>query len=90
LSSHWLLESWAKGDVFDKVLLDPARAGAQEAVRQIAELKIPSVLYVSCDPATLARDSAVLVSQGYKLEKISLMDMFSQTKHVETMVLFTR
>ena len=90
LNSHWLLESWAKGDAFDKVLLDPARAGAQEAVRQIAELKIPSVLYVSCDPATLARDSAVLVSQGYKLEKISLMDMFSQTKHVETMVLFTR
>jgi len=90
LNSHWLLESWAKGDTFDKVLLDPARAGAEEAVRQIAELKIPSVLYVSCDPATLARDSAVLVSQGYKLEKISLMDMFSQTKHVETMVLFTR
>jgi 23S rRNA (uracil1939-C5)-methyltransferase len=90
LNSHWLLKSWAKGDAFDKVLLDPARAGAEEAVRQIAELKIPSVLYVSCDPATLARDSAVLVSQGYKLEKISLMDMFSQTKHVETMVLFTR
>jgi 23S rRNA (uracil1939-C5)-methyltransferase len=90
LNSHWLLESWAKGDTFDKVLLDPARAGAQEAVSQIAKLKIPSVLYVSCDPATLARDSAVLVSQGYKLEKISLMDMFSQTKHVETMVLFTR
>jgi len=89
LNSDWLRESWAKGDAFDKVLLDPARAGAEEAVRQIAELKIPNVLYVSCDPATLARDSAVLVSQGYKLEKISLMDMFSQTKHVETMVLFT-
>ncbi len=90
LNSHWLLESWAKVQVFDKVLLDPARAGAEEAVNQIAKLKIPSILYVSCDPATLARDSAILVSKGYKLKKISLMDMFAQTKHVETMVLFTR
>ena len=90
LNSDWLLESWAKAQVFDKVLLDPARAGAEQAVRQIAKLKIPSVLYVSCDPATLARDSAILVSKGYKLEKISLLDMFSQTKHVETMVLFTQ
>ncbi|WP_019028513.1 23S rRNA (uracil(1939)-C(5))-methyltransferase RlmD [Colwellia piezophila] len=90
LNSHWLLEPWVKATVFDKVLLDPARAGAEQAVAQIAQLKIPSVLYVSCDPATLARDSAILVSQGYKLEKISLMDMFSQTKHVETMVLFTQ
>ena len=88
LNSTWLSEPWAKELAFDKVLLDPARAGAEQAVSQIAELKISIVLYVSCDPATLARDSAVLVSQGYKLEKISLMDMFSQTKHVETMVLF--
>ena len=90
LNNDWLLASWAKGQIFDKVLLDPARAGAEEAVDQIAYLKIPTVLYVSCDPATLARDSAILVSKGYKLDKISLMDMFSQTKHVETMVLFTR
>jgi len=90
LNSDWLSMVWANGEVFDKVLLDPARAGAEQAVAQIAKLKIPTVLYVSCDPATLARDSAILVSKGYKLEKISLMDMFSQTKHVETMVLFTR
>ena len=89
LNSDWLLETWAKEQIFDKVLLDPARAGAEQAVSQMAKLKIPSVLYVSCDPATLARDSAILVSQGYKLDKISLMDMFTQTKHVETMVLFT-
>jgi 23S rRNA (uracil1939-C5)-methyltransferase len=90
LNSHWLLASWAKTQDFDKVLLDPARAGAEEAVNQIAELKIPSILYVSCDPATLARDSVILVSKGYQLEKISVIDMFAQTKHVETMVLFTR
>ena len=89
LNSDWLLLPWAKEPIFDKVLLDPARAGAEQAVSQIAKLKIPIVLYVSCDPATLARDSAILVSKGYTLEKISLMDMFSHTKHVETMVLFT-
>jgi len=88
LNSDWLLTPWANGQVFDKVLLDPARAGAEQAVSQIATLKIPTVLYVSCDPATLARDSAILVSKGYKLQNISIMDMFSQTKHVETMVLF--
>jgi len=90
LNSDWLSQSWVDGKTFDKVLLDPARAGAEEAVKHIATLEIPTVLYVSCDPATLARDSAILVSKGYKLKKISLMDMFSQTKHVETMVLFTR
>jgi 23S rRNA (uracil1939-C5)-methyltransferase len=89
LNSDWLLTPWANEQAFDKVLLDPARAGAEQAVSQIVTLKIPTVLYVSCDPATLARDSAILISKGYKLEKISIMDMFSQTKHVETMVLFT-
>ncbi len=88
LNGDWLLESWVRNNHFDKVLLDPARAGAEHAVNQIAQLQIPYVLYVSCDPATLARDSAILVSKGYKLDKISLLDMFSQTKHVETMVLF--
>ena len=88
LNSHWLDASWAKGSAIDKVLLDPARAGAEQAVRQVAELKVATVLYVSCDPATLARDSAILVSKGYIIDKISLMDMFTQTKHVETMVLF--
>lgn len=80
---------WAKNK-FTKVLLDPARAGAEYAVRQVIELNIPTVLYVSCEPTTLARDSQLLLSNGYKIEKIGLVDMFSQTKHVETMVLFTR
>lgn len=89
LNSQWLDSQWIKENQFNKVLLDPARAGAEEAVKQIVKLNIPSVLYVSCDPATLARDSAILVNSGYKIERICLMDMFSQTKHIETMVLFT-
>jgi 23S rRNA (uracil1939-C5)-methyltransferase len=89
LNSPWKPKLWANSKVFDKVVLDPARAGAEQAVYQIAALNIPTVLYISCDSATLARDSAVLLSKGYTLDKISLMDMFPQTKHVETMVLFT-
>ena len=73
-----------------KVLLDPARAGAEFAVEQVIKLNIPTILYVSCDPTTLARDSQALILKGYKIEKIGLIDMFSQTKHVETMVLFSR
>jgi len=89
LNSAWLEHDWAKHD-FTKVLLDPARAGAEQAVLQLAQLAISTVLYVSCDPATLARDSQLLLAQGYKIVKIALIDMFSQTKHVETMILFSK
>lgn len=87
LNGHWLNQDWAQQN-FDKVLLDPARAGADLAVAQIIKLKISKVLYISCDPATLARDSQYLIAAGYQIEKIAVMDMFSQTKHIETMVLF--
>lgn len=73
----------------NKVLLDPARAGALNAVKNISEQKIKTILYVSCDPATMARDAQELLNKGYKLERIALMDMFAQTRHVETMALFT-
>ena len=89
LNSHWLSNSWAKKN-FTKVLLDPARAGAEKAVEQVSQLKIATILYVSCDPTTLARDSNILLNEGYKIVKIGLIDMFSQTKHVETMVLFQK
>ncbi|WP_159818626.1 23S rRNA (uracil(1939)-C(5))-methyltransferase RlmD [Colwellia sp. 20A7] len=89
LNSEWLSNAWAKHE-FNKVLLDPARAGAEFAVEQVIKLNIPTILYVSCDPTTLARDSQLLILKGYKIEKIGLIDMFSQTKHVETMVLFNR
>ena len=89
LNAGWLSKDWAKTQ-FDKVLLDPARAGALEAIEQLVKLAVPSILYVSCDPSTLARDAKRLIDHGYKIEKIALIDMFSQTKHVETMVLFSR
>jgi len=89
LNSEWGEVSWAALK-FNKVLLDPARAGAYEAVQQITKMNIAEILYVSCDPATLAKDSEYLIGQGYQIEKIALMEMFSQTKHIETMVLFSR
>jgi len=93
LNSEWLTDKesnqWANSQ-FSKVLLDPARAGAELAVEQVLKLNIPTVLYVSCEPVTLARDCQLLLLAGYKIEKIGLIDMFAQTKHVETMVLFQR
>lgn len=93
LNSDWLnnkaSHKWVKNQ-FNKVLLDPARSGAELAVKQVVKLAIPTVLYVSCEPTTLAKDTLLLLSNGYKIEKIGLVDMFAQTKHVETMVLFKR
>ena len=89
LEASWQSHNWRKRS-YNKVILDPARAGALNAVNQLCSMNIKQILYISCDPSTLARDSKVLIEHGYTIEKIALMDMFSQTKHVETMVLFNK
>jgi 23S rRNA (uracil1939-C5)-methyltransferase len=89
LNADWSSALWHK-DSYDKVLLDPARAGAYQAVEQLIKLSIPSILYVSCEPASLAKDIELLLTHGYKIEKMAVMDMFPQTKHIETMVLLAR
>ncbi len=80
---------WA-GSGFAAVLLDPPRDGALEIVRQMSMLKARRVVYVSCNPATLARDARELASQGYRLKRAGVLDMFPQTAHVEAMALFER
>jgi len=75
---------------FHAVLLDPPRDGAWEVVRQMATLGAERIVYVSCNPATLARDAAELVRQGYRLKRAGMLDMFPQTAHVEAMALFER
>ena len=69
----------------DLVLLDPPRAGADaQAARLIAALGAPAITYVSCDPATLARDLRTFAAAGYGIESVVALDMFPQTHHVET------
>lgn len=81
---------WA-GKRFDKILLDPPRTGALEAVRRIGALGASRIVYVSCNPATFARDAAELVhAQGYRLLRVGVMDMFPHTTHVECMALFEK
>lgn len=75
---------------FTKIVLDPPRAGAYEFLPSLINLKAKTILYVSCDAATLARDAEILVSHGYKVTKVSMMEMFPQTAHIETMMLLEK
>jgi 23S rRNA (uracil1939-C5)-methyltransferase len=73
------------------VVLDPPRAGAGKAVtRSLIELGAQRIRYVSCDPATLARDLAPLLAAGYRIEEAHLFDLFPQTFHIESVILLAR
>lgn len=86
LSADLTYEKWL-GRI-DKLLLDPARAGAFESLQKLSTMRPKKVVYVSCNPASLARDSKVLAEQGYQLTRLGLVDMFPQTHHIEAMALF--
>ena len=74
---------------FDKILIDPPRDGAVEVVKAIEAPFPPSIVYVSCSPATLARDAGVLVhTKGYTLKAAGVINMFPHTGHVESIALF--
>ena len=74
----------------DVVILDPPREGAgKEVVQEITRLSPRSIVYVACDPAALARDTAYLREYGYQLEKIRAFDLFPMTHHIESVALFT-
>jgi 23S rRNA (uracil1939-C5)-methyltransferase len=77
----------AADDKFDIVLLDPPREGAAEVARAIPALQPKAILYVSCDPATLARDIGILKSLDYEVTKCRPVDMFPQTYHIESVTL---
>ncbi|HCB2208271.1 TPA: 23S rRNA (uracil(1939)-C(5))-methyltransferase RlmD [Citrobacter farmeri] len=80
-------QPWAKHG-FDKVLLDPARAGAASVMQHIIKLQPGRIVYVSCNPATLARDNEALFRAGYQIQRLAMLDMFPHTGHLESMVLF--
>jgi 23S rRNA (uracil1939-C5)-methyltransferase len=81
--------AWA-AQGFDKILLDPARAGAPGVMQHVISLAPKRVVYVSCSPTTLARDSEALLAAGYQIQRLAMLDMFPHTGHLESMALFER
>ncbi len=81
----WVREGW------NRMLLDPARSGADEVVTRMHLFGPQRIVYVSCHPGTLARDAGTLVhEQGYTLEAAGIIDMFPHTAHVESIAVFTK
>jgi len=81
--------AWLRGAV-DLVLLDPPRAGAREVLPLLTARRPRRIVYVSCHPATLARDAGELARAGYRLTRAGVLDMFPHTAHVESMASFER
>ncbi len=75
---------------FDALLIDPPRSGAWEIMQYIPNFNAKRIVYVSCNPATLARDSKALVEAGYRMTHAGVMDMFSHTGHVESIARFEK
>lgn len=80
-------QRWAQQG-FDKILLDPARTGSAGVMQHIIKLALAKLVYVSCNPATLARDSDKLLQGGYRIQRLAMLDMFPHTGHLESMALF--
>lgn len=75
---------------FDKILLDPPRSGAMELAENIKRFKAGIIVYISCQPTSLVRDSKIICDNGYEMTHLGVMDMFPQTAHVESMAVFKR
>lgn len=84
-------EAWATGkNQFDALLIDPPRSGALEIMAYLPSFNAKRIVYVSCNPATLARDTKLLLENGYRLTHAGVMDMFCHTGHVESIARFER
>ncbi len=82
-------QAWAT-KAYDRILIDPPRTGALEMVKLMPRFGAEKIVYVSCNPATLARDAGELTALGYRLKAAGVMDMFPHTTHVESIALFEK
>ena len=82
-------QPWAQQG-FDAILIDPPRSGAWEVMQYLPRFNAQRIVYVSCNPATLARDTKALIEQGYRLTDAGVMDMFCHTGHVESIARFEK
>ncbi|HJF26829.1 MAG TPA: 23S rRNA (uracil(1939)-C(5))-methyltransferase RlmD [Acinetobacter lwoffii] len=89
LTKDFSQQAWAKQG-FDALLIDPPRSGAEEVMQYVPKFGAKRIVYVSCNPATLARDAGILTQQGYRLKRAGVMDMFTHTGHVESIALFEK
>ena len=86
-----ILPELLKKEKAEAIIFDPPRRGIDErALRSVVKNKIKKIVYISCNPATFARDTKFLIENGYRLEKVSAVDMFPQTNHVECIALIQR
>lgn len=89
-AGEFLADTAASNEKYDVVIMDPPRSGSTvKFLKSVVKLAPKTVVYVSCNPETLARDLMFLVRNGYKVKKIQPVDMFPHTNHVETVVLLS-
>ncbi len=85
-----VIQKWKKYH-FDTIFIDPPRKGCDKSfINTLIDMKIPEIVYISCNPATLQRDVELLIAGGYELKNITPVDMFPQTSHVESVSLLTK
>ena len=90
-STFRILGRTVQGPLVETVIVDPPRTGmSPEALAAVVATRAPRIVYVSCDVATLARDARKIVDAGYAIERADAFDLFPNTPHVETVVVFTR
>ena len=89
LFADFRAKSWAK-QTYNKILIDPPRAGALVVSNYLHHFNAERIVYISCNPATLARDAGVLLMHGYRLETSGVIDMFPNTAHIESIAVFVR